>query len=294
VSDLGSGRVVLVGTPIGNLGDLSPRASAALAAADVIFCEDTRRTRKLLSAAGVPAPRLVTMHDHNEAASAEYAVSLATAGSQVVMVTDAGMPGISDPGERVVRAAIEAGVDVEVVPGPSAAIAALVASGLPAGRFCFEGFLPRKGAERTARLRQLATEPRTTVIFEAPHRARRTLLDLADACGAERPVAVARELTKLHEEVWRTTLGKAGERASAGEPRGEWVIVLAGAPPESSPEASVTEASLTDALRRHLGAGADRRQAVAAVAAEFGRPKREVYQASLVLHSSAAEEPGTR
>jgi 16S rRNA (cytidine1402-2'-O)-methyltransferase len=284
-----SGKVVLVGTPIGNLGDLSPRARAALGAADVIFCEDTRRTRKLLSAADVPAPRLVNMHDHNEAAAADYAVSLAIAGSDVAVVTDAGMPGISDPGERVVAAAHQAGIDVEVVPGPSAAVAALVASGLPAGRFCFEGFLPRKGAERAARLRQLGTETRTSVIFESPHRARRTFADLVGACGPERPVAVARELTKLHEEVWRTTLGQALERAESSEPRGEWVIVLAGAPAAAADLAG--EEGLSVALRQRLASGDDRRQAVAAVAAELGVPKRAVYQASLALPHEAAE-PG--
>jgi 16S rRNA (cytidine1402-2'-O)-methyltransferase len=287
------GRIVLIGTPIGNLGDLSPRARDALADADVIFCEDTRRTRKLLSAAGVPAPRLVALHEHNEASAADYAVSLAGDGSDVAVVTDAGMPGISDPGERVVGAALGAGVAVEVVPGPSAALAALVASGLPAGRFCFEGFLPRRGAERTARLHQLASEPRTTVLFEAPHRARRTLADLAEACGSERPVVVGRELTKVHEEVWRGTLGEAVARAEADQPRGEWVIVLAGAPAPPAPAAEDLLAGdlLADALRRHFAAGASRRQAVAAVAAEFGLPKRTVYEASLALGPLRVDEP---
>jgi 16S rRNA (cytidine1402-2'-O)-methyltransferase len=219
-------------------------------------------------------------------------VSLAAAGSNVAVVTDAGMPGISDPGERVVGAANDAGIDVEVVPGPSAAVAALVASGLPAGRFCFEGFLPRKGSERAARLRQLGTETRTSVMFEAPHRARRTLADLIDACGPDRPVAVARELTKLHEEVWRTTLGQALERAESSEPRGEWVIVLAGAPAAAA--ASPAEDRLSDALRNRLAAGDDRRQAVAAVAAELGVPRRTVYEASLALRHEAVEPTGNR
>lgn len=280
-----AGRVVLIGTPIGNLGDLSPRGRDSLASADVIFCEDTRRTRKLLSAAGVPAPRLVSMHEHNEATAAEYAVSLAGAGSIVAVVSDAGMPGISDPGERVVLAARNAGVDVEVVPGPSAAVTALVASGLPAGRFCFEGFLPRKGSERAARLRQLGSEARTSVIFEAPHRVGRTLADLAEACGPDRPVTLARELTKMHEEVSPTTLGQALERAASIEPRGEWVIVLAGAPPAAAPSA----ANLSDALRQRLDAGVDRREAVAAVAAELGVPRRAVYEAALALRPSAGK-----
>jgi 16S rRNA (cytidine1402-2'-O)-methyltransferase len=273
-----AGRVVLVGTPIGNLGDLSPRAAATLGAADVIFCEDTRRTRQLLSAVGIPAPRLVAMHRHNEAASAANAVELARAGAAVVVVTDAGMPGISDPGARVVRAAAEIDVAVEVVPGPSASLTALVASGLPAEPFCFEGFLPRRGPERETRLRQLGARECTTVLYEAPHRVARTLADLARVCGAERGMAVGRELTKMHEEIWRGTIGDALARAADGEPRGEWVLVIAGAEPAA---ASLSDADVIEALRTRFDSGADRRAAVAGVAAELQLPRRHVYQLAL-------------
>ncbi|HET6917368.1 MAG TPA: 16S rRNA (cytidine(1402)-2'-O)-methyltransferase [Acidimicrobiales bacterium] len=275
---MSGGRVVLVGTPIGNLGDLSPRAREALGAAGVIFCEDTRRTRKLLSAAGIPTPRLVTMHQHNEAAAASEAVSLASAGIVVAVVSDAGMPGISDPGERVVMVAADQDVTVEVVPGPAAFLAALVGSGLPAGRFCFEGFLPRRGRERSQRLDQIASETRTTVVYEAPHRAVRTLQDLGSVCGTARRVCIGRELTKLHEEFWRGTLGGALEWAGAGEPRGEWVLVVEGARPD---EAAAAEDEIMAALHRHLAAGETRKSAVDAVAAELCVPRRQVYQLAI-------------
>jgi 16S rRNA (cytidine1402-2'-O)-methyltransferase len=274
-----SGRIVLVGTPIGNLGDLSPRAVAALAAADVIFCEDTRRARKLLSAAGVPAPRLLSMHQHNEAVASRHAVELAAAGSSVAVVSDAGLPGISDPGEQVVRAAHAAGVKVEVLPGPSAALTALVASGLPASRFCFEGFLPRKGRERHERLEQIAGRDCTSVLFEAPHRVVRTLTDLLEVCGPERSVAAGRELTKLHEQLWRGPLGEAVQWVQGEPPRGEWVLVLAAAPGRAAPgNGSPSEPDVIAALQARLASGSDRRQAVAAVAAALGLPKRDVYQ----------------
>lgn len=273
-----TGRVVVVGTPIGNLGDLSPRAVAALAAADVICCEDTRRTRQLLTAAGLQARRLEALHAHNEAAAVERAVRSALGGKTVALVSDAGMPVISDPGERLVRAAADAGVPVEVVPGPSAALAGLVVSGLPAGRFCFEGFLPRKGAERAARLAALAVEPRTSVLYEAPHRVARTFDDLTVVCGPDRPVVAARELTKLHEQVWRGTLEEAVAWVSAVEPRGEWVLVLGGAP-ETAPAGGDVDA----ALRVRLAGGMERRAAVADVAASLGVARRLVYQAALDL-----------
>ncbi len=274
---------MLVGTPIGNLGDLSPRAAATLAQADVIFCEDTRRTRKLLSAVGIPAPRLLAMHQHNEAASAAYAVELARGGATVAVVTDAGMPGISDPGARVVQAADATGVAVEVVPGPSALLTALVGSGLPAEPFCFEGFLPRRGSGREARLGQLASRDCTTVLYEAPHRVLRTLADLARVCGTERRMAVGRELTKVHEELWRGSVADAVRWAGGGEPRGEWVLVVAGTDAVGSASEPPSEADVIDALRAQLANGADRRQAVAGVAAELRLPRRQVYQAALGL-----------
>ena len=213
------GALVLVATPIGNLGDLAPRAVRELEVADVVACEDTRRTGRLLQHAGVRARKLMTVNDHTEAAAVADVLRRLEAGQRVAVVTDAGMPGISDPGERLVRAAAAAGHEVLVVPGPSAAIAALVASGLPTGRFVFEGFLPRKGSARTERVRSLATETRTVVLYEAPHRIARTLADLAAAFGGDRRVAVARELTKLHEEVWRGTLDSAVEWAGTDPER---------------------------------------------------------------------------
>jgi 16S rRNA (cytidine1402-2'-O)-methyltransferase len=275
-----TGRLVLVGTPIGNLGDLSARAVEALTEADTIACEDTRRTRALLSHLGLPAGRrMVAVHDHNEAAAVRDLLDRLDRGERVVVVTDAGMPGISDPGERLVAAAAAAGHVVEVVPGPSAVLAALVVSGLSTSRFCFEGFLPRKGSARTKRLAELAAEPRTIVLFEAPHRVRQAVADLAAAAGGTRRVALARELTKLHEEVWRGTLGGAVEHLAAKEPRGEYVLVVDGAPPAAPPG----EADVEAALRARLEAGSDKRSAVAEVTTSLGVPKRMVYDIALRL-----------
>ena len=269
-----------MGTPIGNLGDLSPRAVEALRTADVIACEDTRRTRALLTAAGISgAGRLIAVHDRNEAAQVRPLLDRLAAGQRVAVVTDAGMPGISDPGERLVAAAADAGFVVEVVPGPSAALAALVASGLPAARFCFEGFLPRKGKARTRRLAELGSEQRTTVIFESPHRVAETVGDLAAALGGDRRVAIARELTKKFEEVWRGTLGEAVEHVADAEARGEYVLVVGGAPEAEA----ATEDDVEAALRTRLAAGLATRDAVAEVAAELGVPKRQVYEMALRL-----------
>ena len=274
------GRLVLVATPIGNLGDLSPRAVETLATADVIACEDTRRVRQLLAAAGVSSGnRLEAVNDHNEASAVRRVLERLAGGGTVAVVSDAGMPAISDPGERLVAAAAAAGHEVTVVPGPSAALTALVLSGLPTGRFCFEGFLPRKGKARGDRLDALATEPRTIVLFEAPHRLRETLDDLAKALGPRRRVAVARELTKRFEEVWRGVLEDATARAAQREPRGEFVLVLEGAPPQ--PEAS--EKDVERALRAVMDEGVDKRSAIARVARELDVPKRAVYAVALKL-----------
>jgi 16S rRNA (cytidine1402-2'-O)-methyltransferase len=267
------GALVLVATPIGNLGDLSPRAVEELARADAIACEDTRRTGRLLAHAGVTAPKLLVVNDHTEATAARGILARLDRGERVVVVTDAGTPGVSDPGERLVRLASAAGHRIEVVPGPSAAIAALVLSGLPTGRWVFEGFLPRKGSGRTERLAELAGETRTMVLYEAPHRLGRTLTDLADALGASRQVVVARELTKLHEEVWRGTLGGARDRVAEVPPRGEHVLVVAGAPAASGP----TDEELVAALDEARSGGRSTRDAVAVVVARFGVPRRRVY-----------------
>lgn len=274
--------LVLVGTPIGNLGDLSPRAVDALRAADAICCEDTRRTGRLLQHAGVERKPLIVVNDHTEVQATAGVLSRLAAGERVAVVTDAGMPGISDPGERLVQAAVEAGHTVEVVPGPSAAVTALVVSGLPAGRFVFEGFLPRKGSGRTARLAAVAMEQRTVVLYEAPHRLARTLADLAGACGDARRVAIGRELTKLHEETWRGTLAEALAWVAEREPRGELVVVLDGAPEPAAASVDDVEA----ALRAELGAGASAKDAAATVAAGLSVPKRTAYDIAIRLRSS--------
>jgi len=273
------GVLVLVGTPIGNLGDLSPRAVEALTAADAICCEDTRRTGRLLQHAGVERKgALMVVNEHTEARQVDGVLARLARGERVAVVSDAGMPGISDPGERLVRAAIDAGHVVEVVPGPSAALAALVASGLPTGRFVFEGFLPRKGSGRTERLAAVAAERRTVVLYEAPHRLPRTLADLASVCGDDRPVAVARELTKLHEEVWRGTLGEAAAWAVERSPRGELVVVL-----DRAPAAPPPDDALVDALSVELAAGSSARDAARAVAARLGVPRRHAYDLAVTV-----------
>jgi 16S rRNA (cytidine1402-2'-O)-methyltransferase len=273
------GALVLVGTPIGNLSDLSPRAVEALRGADVIACEDTRRTRKLLSHAGITGSRLVTVNDVNERARSQSVLRLLEAGDTVALVSDAGMPGLSDPGEDLVAAAVAAGFMVQVVPGPSAAVSALVVSGLSTGRFCFEGFLPRKGSGRRERLESLASEERTLVLYEAPHRVRQTVEELASACGGDRRVVMARELTKMFEETWRGTLEGLGARLAEVEPRGEIVLVIEGAPP--APPASPDD--VEGALRARLSAGLDKKTAVAEVARELSVAKRLVYEVATRL-----------
>ncbi len=268
-----AGRLVVVATPIGNLGDLSPRAVEQLAAADAVVCEDTRRTGLLLAHAGVAKKRLLVANEHREAATAVEVRRLLDDGATIAVVTDAGTPGISDPGERLVRAAIEGGHEVLAIPGPVAAVAALVVSGLPTARFVMEGFLAGRGRDRRDRLAALAVEQRTMVVYEAPHRLARTLADLVGVLGGDREVAVARELTKLHEEVWRGTLAGALARARAGEPRGEHVLVVAGARP-----APATDADVDDALTARLAEGGDRKAAIADVARVLGVSKRRVYE----------------
>ena len=270
---MSGGALVLVATPIGNLGDLSPRAVAELGRADAVACEDTRRTGRLLAHAGVTAPKLLTVNDHTEEGAVAEVLARLERGERVAVVTDAGTPGISDPGERLVAAAAAAGHTVEVVPGPTAAITGLVVSGLAAGRFVFEGFLPRKGSGRSERLVELAGERRTIVLYEAPHRLVRTLADLASALGADRAVVLARELTKLHEEIWRGTLGAAVERGAEVEPRGEYVVVVAGAP---APVAA-TDEELAAAVAAEIAAGRSTRDAVALVAGRFEVSRRRVY-----------------
>ncbi|MGA9277553.1 16S rRNA (cytidine(1402)-2'-O)-methyltransferase, partial [Ilumatobacter sp.] len=233
----------LVATPIGNLGDLAPRAVEVLASAELVCCEDTRRTGKLLQHAGIRAKRLAVCNEHTEFDLTGQVLDVLASGGDVAVVSDAGSPGISDPGERLVAAAVEAEHPVSAVPGPTAATMAVTISGLPSGRHVYEGFLPRKGRERIERISSIAAESRTVVIYEAPHRIQRTLVDLLDACGADRPVSISRELTKLHEETIRGTLGSV----DVGEPRGEYVIVIGGV-------VQGTESVSDDDVRRALRA----------------------------------------
>ena len=277
----GAGRLVLVATPIGNLGDLAPRAAEILASADVIACEDTRRTGLLLTRQGIARRRLIVVNEHTETERVPEILALLAEGRTVALVSDAGSPGVSDPGQRLVAAALDAGFVVTGVPGPSAAVLALTISGLATARWVFEGFVPRKGPARRERLAQIATEARTVVLYEAPHRLARTLTDLAALCGDERPVVIARELTKLHEELWRGTLGQAAARVAAAEPVGEHVIVLAGAPPDDAPD----EATIDEALEQRLAAGMTVRDAADAVAGELGAPRRLVYARALEARS---------
>jgi 16S rRNA (cytidine1402-2'-O)-methyltransferase len=278
--------LVLVATPIGNLGDLSPRAVDALAGADAIACEDTRRTGRLLAHAGITPPPLIVVNEHTEARRIPEILARLDRGERVAVVSDAGTPGVSDPGERLVRAAVEAGHEVEVVPGPSAAIAALVGSGLPTGRFCFEGFLPRKGSARTARLDDLTTETRTIILYEAPHRLLRTVSDLIAVLGSQRRLSIARELTKLHEEIWRGTLAEAQHWADTAEPRGEMVLVIEGA--GAAPTIPAEE--LDAAIAAERATGASRRDAAATVSQRLGVPKRRAYEAAL---RTPPEDPST-
>lgn len=279
-----SGRLILCGTPIGNLEDMSPRAVRALREADVIACEDTRRTRKLLTHFGVPARDLVVYNDTNERRRAKELLDRIVRGAVAVLVSDAGMPGLSDPGFRLVKACTEAGIPVEVVPGPNAAVSALAISGIAPGRFVFEGFLPRKRGDRGKRIADLADETRTLVLYESPHRIVDALEDLLEGLG-DRPAVIARELTKMHEEIRRGTISSLLEEARSHPPRGEIVVVVEGAIHGHRREASVVE--LAARARELMAGGSDRRAALAQVASEFGVAKRKVFDA--LLEESGAD-----
>jgi 16S rRNA (cytidine1402-2'-O)-methyltransferase len=279
------GRLVLVATPIGNLGDLSPRAVRTLEASDIVCCEDTRRTRELLTHAGILHKRLLSLNEHNEAARIPGVLARVRIGELVAVVSDAGTPGVSDPGGRLVAAAVAEGLTVEAVPGANAALTALIVSGLPMERFCFEGFLPRRGSDRQKRMAAIADEERTVLIHESPHRLAATLGDLAEACGEDRPVVVARELTKLHEEVWRGNLGEATAWFSERPVRGEVVVVIGGSPPAGPNE--VDEEELESRLSSELAAGSGVREAATKVAGDLGVPRRRAYEAALRLRHAA-------
>ncbi len=279
-----TGRLILCASPIGNLGDASPRLSEALAAADVVYAEDTRRSRRLLESLGVSRPLRSFFVGNEQQRAVELAERLAS-GATVALVTDAGTPGISDPGLVAVRAAVEAGAEVTVVPGPSAVTAALAVSGLPSDRFVFEGFLPRKGTARAERLSALAGEARTAVLFAAKSRVGLDLADLASALGPERDVVVARELTKQFEELWRGTLGDAATHWGAGDvARGEFTLVVAGAaatPPDW--------ASAVAAANKAIAGGASMTEAVRQVARASTLSRRKLYER--VLDSRGRAEP---
>jgi 16S rRNA (cytidine1402-2'-O)-methyltransferase len=272
------GKLVVCGTPIGNLDDASPRLAAALAAADLVACEDTRQTRKLLTHLGVKT-RMTSYHEVGERERAQELADRVAAGTHLALVTDAGMPAVSDPGYPLIAACLDRGLPVEVVPGPSAAMAALVVSGLPTDRFCFEGFLPRRPGQRDRRLAELAAEPRTMVFFEAPHRALATLDAMAEAFGPGRAGAAVRELTKLHEQVLRGTLAEVRERLAAQGPRGELTLVVAGARPAAG--AAAPAADLAAEVASLVDGGTSTRDAITTVAESTGTPRRTVYQAVL-------------
>ncbi|MEZ3179929.1 16S rRNA (cytidine(1402)-2'-O)-methyltransferase [Streptomyces pimonensis] len=272
-----TGILVLAGTPIGDLSDAPPRLAEELAGADVVAAEDTRRLRRLTQALGVtPKGRVVSYFEGNESARTPELVEELAGGARVLLVTDAGMPSVSDPGYRLVAAAVERDVRVTAVPGPSAVLTALALSGLPVDRFCFEGFLPRKAGERLGRLREVADERRTLVYFEAPHRLDDSLAAMAEVFGGERRAAVCRELTKTYEEIRRGPLAELAAWAAEGV-RGEITVVVEGAPEKGAEE--IDDAGLVRRVRVREEAGERRKEAIAAVAVEAGVPKRRVFDA---------------
>jgi 16S rRNA (cytidine1402-2'-O)-methyltransferase len=279
------GTLVLAGTPIGDISDAPPRLAEELAGADLVAAEDTRRLRRLTQALGVtPKGRVVSYFEGNETARTPELVEALLGGARVLLVTDAGMPSVSDPGYRLVAAAVERDIRVTAVPGPSAVLTALALSGLPVDRFCFEGFLPRKAGERLSRLREVADERRTLVYFEAPHRLDDTLAAMAEVFGGERRAAVCRELTKTYEEVRRGPLAELAEWAAEGV-RGEITVVVEGAPEREAAELSAEE--LVRRVRVREEAGERRKEAIAAVAVEAGVPKRVVFDAVVADKRSA-------
>jgi 16S rRNA (cytidine1402-2'-O)-methyltransferase len=269
------GRLVLAGAPIGQAGDVSPRLREVLGSADVVAAEDTRRLRRLAADLGVEITgRVVSYYDQNEAGRAQELIEILKEGYTVVIITDAGMPGVSDPGYRLTRLAVDAGITVTALPGPSAVTTALAVSGLASDRFCFEGFPPRKPGDRARRLAALAAEERTMVFFEAPHRLASSLEAMAAAFGPDRPAAVCRELTKTYEEVRRGGLGELAEWAAGGV-KGEITVVVAGHVPgagEPDLDAMVAE------VERRVAEGSQRKLAIAEVAKDAGIPKRELYE----------------
>jgi 16S rRNA (cytidine1402-2'-O)-methyltransferase len=286
----GSGRLILAGTPLGRPSDASTGLAAALATVPVIAAEDTRRLQRLATDLGVrPAGRVLSFFEGNEQGRVPQLIELLQAGQDVLVVTDAGMPSVSDPGYRLVVAAIEAGVTVTSLPGPSAVTTALAVSGLAVDRFCFEGFLPRKAGGRRKLLADLAAERRTMVFFESPHRLAASLADLAAALGEDRPAAVCRELTKTYEQVKRAGLAELAVWAAGNEVRGEITLVVAGAADAAGQLATTAELAELVAIRE--AAGESRREAIAAVAGQAGLAKRLVFDAVVAVKSAASSRP---
>ncbi len=272
-----AGTLYLVATPIGNLDDFSPRAVRTLAEADFVAAEDTRVSVKLLNRFGIKKP-LVSYHEHNRASAGPEILQRLLSGETCALVTDAGTPAISDPGEDLVRLCAENGVTVQSIPGCCAAVTALAVSGLPTGRFTFEGFLSANRSERRTRLEELSGEQRTMIFHEAPHKLRATLSDMAEILG-DRPVALCRELTKLHEETVRTTLAEAAALYEGSEPRGEYVLVVGGAERSASP--AVTLAEGVAMVQRRRAEGMRMKDAVRQVADDTGLSRNELYEAAL-------------
>ena len=273
-----TGKLYVVGTPIGNLGDFSPRAAETLGAVDFIAAEDTRVSVKLLNHFQIKKP-LVSYHEHNHAAAGQAILQRLLAGESCALVTDAGTPAISDPGEDLVRLCAENGVEVLSIPGCCAAVNALAVSGLPTGRFTFEGFITVNKKSRRERLDSLKNEERTMIFHEAPHKLRATLEDLRETFGPDRRVALCRELTKLHEETVRTTLGEAAAYYQENTPKGEYVLVVAGAPRQEAPALTLAEGvAMVQSLRQQ---GQRMKDAVRRVAEDTGLSRNELYQAAL-------------
>ncbi len=282
------GTLYVVGTPIGNLEDMTFRAVRILQEVDAIAAEDTRHTGKLLHHFQIKTPQ-ISYHEHNRQQRIPELVNRLEAGAAIALVTDAGMPGISDPGYELVKACVENGIPVVPIPGPSACITALSSAGLAARRFTFEGFLPLKGKERQQQLQELETETRAIVLYEAPHRLRKTLRDLETILGGDRPLVLGRELTKLHEEFWRGTIAEAVAHYTDNcQPKGEFTLVIEGAD-RSTPVFS--EESLKAALQNAIARGLTRSEATRQLAQETELPRRQIYQLALTLDEPSAEEP---
>lgn len=273
----GSGRLIVCGSPLGNLGDATGRLRSALAEVDIVAAEDTRRLRRLARDLGITVSgRIVSYYDAIERRRTDELVAALAAGSSVALISDAGMPGVSDPGYRLVSACHAAGIPVTVIPGPSAAVSALAVSGLPSDRFAFEGFLPRKSGQRAARIAELAAEPRTLVLFESPRRAADLVAELSEAFGADRPATLCRELTKVHEEVLPGTLGSLATELGARTVLGEITLVIGGAVTSGEAPAPAELAARVRALEE---SGMDRKSAMRAVAQQAGVPRRSVFDA---------------